>query len=209
MKKRTLITIIALALVLVMLLSGCSKKLKLKNAKIVDPKTGSEYVYTNGLLIPKSVSSEVYATFKYNGVSVNYYEVEGLDPTEWLYSEIGDFIYAGSEELPCFEKFAANRMYICYNNDVMYSIADITDETMLSKVGELYLKGTRENPSYNDSNTYKLVFESETYKNFYYVINLVVTADGYFIYSRNEGIFVNAGELFVDYVNPYSYSEDY
>ncbi|MCQ2427488.1 MAG: hypothetical protein MJ137_03655 [Clostridia bacterium] len=211
MKKNTLKTAGALISALILLLSftSCSSKLKLKGSKIVDPKTGSEYVYVPGNFIPKSVSEEVYATFRYNGVSVKYFEIEGLKPTEWLYSEIGDLIYSGNEKLPTFTEFGAKKMFICYNNDVMFSLAEISNSDSLAEIIKCYNEGEKLSPNYFNANTYRLIFESDSYKSIYYMLNLVVTPEGYFIYNRFEGYMVDAGDLLSPYVEPYSYAEDY
>ena len=198
-----------LALLLLLLsLAGCTTKLKLKKTKIVDPKTGSEYVYTPGKYLPKSVSEDVYAVFELNKVKVNYYSIEGLAPEEWLVSEVGDVIYAGSESLPDLTGFEPSRLHISYNTDVLFALALIEDSETISKVIDRYTTGEKLESSYLEANTYRLLFESEKYPAIYYMLYLTVTPSGFFINDRTEGYMIEATDLFSGYVDPYSYSED-
>ena len=199
--------VLALAMI-ILSLAGCTTKLKLKKTKIVDPKTGSEYVYTSGKYLPKSVSEEVYAVFELNRVKVNYYSIEGLAPEEWLVSEVGDVIYAGSESLPDLTGFEPSKLHISYNTDVLFALALIDDTETISKVIDRYTTGEKLEASYLEANTYRLLFESEKYPAIYFMLYLTVTPSGIFINDRTEGYMIEATDLFSGYVEPYSYSED-
>lgn len=195
-------------LVFVFSLSGCTAKLKFKNSKIIDPKTGAEYVYTSGCYLPKSVSEEVYAVFDFKDVKVNYYEIEGLDPSEWLVSEVGDMIYAGSDRLPDLAEFAPVSFHIGFNSDILFSLAEVTDKEKVDLTVRRCIEGEKLDANYLDANTYRILFESEKYPCYYYMLYLIVIPDGYYIYDRTGGYMIEAGDIFSDLVDPYSYTED-
>lgn len=210
--KRKLLTAVCVLLASAAALSlfGCGRQLKIdtRSAAIYDTKSKIRYDYVSANYLPKSVAEEKYATFVQNSVKVDYYEVEGLSPDKWLYSELGELIRArGTADLPDFSGFNPNSLLICYNSDLNFTFAEIDDPAKVSEIADRFNNGTASNPVYFDHETYKLLFSSPDYPEFYYRLLLIVTEEATYLFDRYTQRYVEAGDLFADTVPAYSYED--
>ena len=211
--KRKLLTAVCVLLASAAALSlfGCGRQLKIdtRSAAIYDTKSKIRYDYVSANYLPKSVAEEKYATFVQNSVKVDYYEVEGLSPDEWLYSELGELIYSGDAgSLPDISGFHPDSVIVAYNTDLNFTLAEINTLEQTEKIVERFVNGEPAHPTYYDHDTYKLLFLSPDYQYLYYQLWLIVTSDGTYIFDRFTQKYVEAGDLFSDVVPDYSY-EDY
>ncbi len=201
MKKLIRFVSLFLSLVICLcLFCSCSAKLKFKNGKIVDSKTGVEYSFVSSVYLPKTVSTEVYAVFEHNDVKIDYFSIQDVDPEKWLVSENHDVIYSGDvTELPDLRGYNPNQMLICYNYDTPLSIVDERDASQISSIIEAFTNGDVETPTMYDYTTYKIIFVSEEYPDFYYMLRLRVTEDKMYLCDLSTGAHVDVTDLFNTY----------
>ena len=201
--KKSCIRILSLVLALCALcgaLTSCANKLKMKKDKFVSSKTGVEYSVVRSVYLPKSVSDEVYAVFEKNGVKIQYFEVEGLNPEEWLVSDQNDFLYAGDiKTLPSFAEFGANEMLVCHNSDVLFSFIDEKNADQIAKIVERVSTVTPIEKNYYECNTYILAFASDKYPALYYRLKLAVTPDRTYVVDPSIGANYDVTDLFAGY----------
>ena len=212
MKKTVLSRILTFLLVLCVLCGAfcsCGNKLKMKKGKFVSSRTGVEYSIVRSVYLPKAVSEEVYATFEQDDVKVDYFEAEGLDPEEWLVSELGDFLYAGdTSALPDLSGFGAKEMLICYNGDVLFSIIDETDAQKVADIVRRVGEVTPIEKNYDDFNAYRVVFASDTYPAIYYQMKLAVTEENIYLVDSSIGANYEVTDLFSGYADLAYVDED-
>lgn len=212
MKKTTLslVCVLLAAVLCLPLLTGCGKRLVMSGTRLTDKQNHVSYSDVSGTYLAKAVSSEVYATFRLNGVKKNFYTIEGLDPLEWLSSEYGELFYSGTEVLPGLGGFGAESILICTNSDIPMSLYDIQDKALVERIVLAFESGENVDISnYLHADYYSVRFSSSRYPSLYYALKMVVTDDGVFLYSRYDGIAVAMGDLFEGYVpDLYSYDEE-
>jgi len=198
--KRVSALILAIAL-MGLAFSSCGAKLSLKGGMFVNSKTGVKYSAIRGVYLPKAVADEPYITFKMDDVEIEYYEIEGLSPEEWLVSDGGDLIYSGdASKLPEFADFGSNSMFVCRNSDVLFSIINEKDQTKIDSIVGLVKNTTPVSISLNDEyESYKVLFSSDAYPYIYYQFKLFVTADTMYLVDPSIGAYYDATSLFSSY----------
>ncbi len=201
MKKRIICLVMAL-ICLVLSLTSCSNKMVMDGGGLTHQKTGIKYYYVTDICYqPKQYASEPYTSWKYNDVKVEYYAINGLKETEWLYCPIlGELLCATDEELPGIEGFGASSAFIAVEATNPYSIHELKDREFINKVIARYLDETT--PSYSTvmhTSNYSLKFVSEKYPSLYYSMILVADADGVYIHDRMQGRYIDMGDLFDQY----------
>ncbi len=192
----------ALALMLALpMFTSCANTFVNNAGNMTDKKTGITYTYVyTSVYQPIAVSTESYIIWKHNNVKINYYPIEGLEPTEWLYSDYGELLCSTGEELPSLEGFGAKGAFICLEGTSAVSLFEIKDKTTVDKIVEAYTTGEREKyPSDPSGSTFSLKFISDEYPEFYYNLILIAYADSTYLYDRLNGIYVNMGDLFDEY----------
>jgi hypothetical protein len=197
---------ILVSAVILLICASCGRGLEIKGDKVYDPKSGVSYHFVPSCYQPKGYSEEVFAVFELNGVTVDYYTVEGADSSEWLYSELKELIYSGDvSDLPDLSQFGADKLFLCYNSDANFSFDEITDKELLGRISDRFVSGERVNPTYYDHETYRLLFESAKYPSLYYMILLIVTGDAMYMHDRLSGVYVEATDLFSERIDFFSY----
>lgn len=207
MKNNRNIRLASVLLALLMLMAvftSCGKRLTIKGAKLTDRKLGVTYTIVPNCE-PKSVSKEVYATMKVNGVTTDYYTIEGLDPAKWICDEYGQVYYSGEWTCTDIRDFKPKSVLICTNSDISMSIAEISSAAEIDRIVKLVTEG--ENVSYPNTTTnfYALRFESSEFPELYFCMKLVCNGDEVYINYRdlNNGInvCVDAGHIFDVYIS--------
>lgn len=198
--KRT----ICIALVLVMMLpmlASCANTFVNNAGNMTDKKTGITYTYVyTSVYQPVAVETESYIIWKHNDVTIDYFPIVGLEPTEWLYSEFGELLCSTGETLPSLEGFRAKSAFICLEGASAVSLYEITDKKKLEAIVERYTTGEREKyPSDPSGASFSLKFMSDEYPEFYYSLVLIAYPDSTYLYDRLNGIYVNMGDLFDEY----------
>ena len=178
-------------------------KLRKQNGNgLTHKKTGISYTYVlDPCYQPKEYEKDAYTKWKYNDVTVEYFPIAGLDPTEWLYCPtMGEILCSTGEELPDIIGFEAKNAYICIESTTAYTIYEIKEQDLVDKIIERFL--SEDAPSYStimESSNYTLKFESEKYPDFYYSMILVADEDGVYIHDRMNGRYIDMGLLFDEY----------
>lgn len=198
--------------ILSMLLS-CAAILSSCSASLVSLK------YEDGVMYNKSQKLEYYAApTNYEPVSVGeeyayyqksdmvLYEITGLDPKEWLtqaYAGSATTIFYSTDiTLPTLEELEPNKLYICSNEEITYSVATVEDKEIIDKLIDLFMNGEYEEwPLVNSIVTYELKFYSEEkYPHIYYNLTYGEFEEGKFIYDRNTKRSVRIDDILIDYI---------
>ncbi len=183
-------------------LTSCADRLVLTGGGLKNKKTGVEYSYVlNPAYQPIEHAKESCTKWKYNKITVEYYEIAGLSADEWLYCPtLGEVLCATGEELPGLEGFGASGAFICIEAAITYSLYEITDQEFIDKIVARYLDPAT--PSYStvmETSNYSIKFTSEKYPEFYYSLVLVSDVDGTYIHDRMTGRYIDMGNLFDEY----------
>ncbi len=201
MKKRFVCFAMAV-ICLALSLTSCADRLTIDGRGLTHKKTGITYAYVMNMAYqPIEYESEPFTKLKYNDVTVDYYAVKGLEPSEWLYSPLlGELVCATGAELPELEGFGAEQAFICIEATNPYSIYDISDKV---KVDAIVAKILDENtPTYSTimpSSNYTIKFTSKQYPQFYYSLVLVADEDGVYVHDRMNKKYIDMGSLFDEY----------
>ncbi len=193
----------ALALVcLALSLTSCSNRMVLNGGGLTHKKTGITYTYVfDPCYQPIEYQKDAYTKWKYNDVTVEYFAIAGLEPTEWLYCPVmGELICSTGEELPDVAGFEPTKAYICVEAATAYTIYEIKDQAEVDKIIERFIDEST--PSYStimETSNYSIKFESEKYPEFYYSMILVADMDGVYIHDRMSGRYIDMGSLFDEY----------
>ncbi len=201
MKKRFICFAMAL-ICLALTLTSCSDKLVMDGSGLTHKKTGITYSYVMDVCYqPVGYDKDPYTKWKYNDMKIEYYAVQGLEPTEWLYSPIlGELLCSTGEVLPGIEGFGAETALICVEAVTPYSIYEIKDGAAVEQIIARLLD--ENTPSYSTilpTSNYTLKFESKKYPHFYYSMVLVADEDGVYIHDRMQGKYFDMGDLFDEY----------
>ena len=211
---KTIKRIICFAMALICLslsLVSCADRLVMTGTGLTNKKTGIAYSYVlDPAYQPIEHAKESYTKGKYNKITVEYYEIAGLSPEEWLYCPtLGEVLCSTGEELPGLDGFEATGALLCIEAAIPYSIYDITEQEFIDKIVARYLDPAT--PSYStvmETSNYSIKFTSEKYPEFYYSLVLVCDVDGTYIHDRMTGRYIDMGDLFDEY-DLYNLDEDY
>ena len=199
---KRIVCLILTAITLTVSLTGCTNKLEITPDGLTHKKTGISYTYVlDPCYQPVEFTEEAYTKWKYNDMTVEYHQIKGLSPEEWLYCPItGDILNSTDTELPDLIGFEPTSAAICIESTTAYSIYDIDDPDLLAKIVEEYMSEDAKTYSVvGQSSNYSLKFISKKYPAFYYSVVLVADADGVYIHDRMSGRYVDMGRLFDEY----------
>lgn len=199
---KRIICLILSAVCLALSLTGCADRITMTGNGLTHKKTGISYTYVlDPCYQPKEYATDPYTKWKHNDVTVEYFAIAGLEPTEWLYAPMmGEILCSTDEVLPDITGFEANGAFICIEAATPYSIYEITDQTEVDKIVERMLD--EDAPSYSTimtSTNYTLKFVSEKYPELYYSVVLVADVDGVYVHDRMTGRYVDMGHLFDEF----------
>ena len=148
---KTIKRIICFAMALICLslsLVSCADRLVMTGTGLTNKKTGIAYSYVlDPAYQPIEHAKESYTKWKYNKITVEYYEIAGLSPEEWLYCPtLGEVLCSTGEELPGLDGFEATGALLCIEAAIPYSIYEITEQEFIDKIVARYLE-IKENPN--------------------------------------------------------------
>jgi hypothetical protein len=148
------------------------------------------------------------------------YQIAGAAKGEWVTTADGDVLYKKGVKLPTPVEFGAKSIYVCREGESIHAFARIEKSVEVSAILKAYLEGESiPYPNKMAEQSLRLRFVSDDYPFLYYrltyleyagdVIVYTTDADGneietnygkYFIYNRDEGRCVPAGDVVHKYV---------
>lgn len=198
--------LLSLIFALVFVLCACSSSLvtlKYENGQMINSWSGLKYNAAPLNYQPFSVG-EPYALYKKGNLTL--YEIEGLDPKKWLTEEysggLTTVFYNPSETLPSLAEMEATKVYICYEDEVTYAVAEINDGEVINKLIDLYVNGEHEEwPMLDSIQTFELKFYSENkYPHLYFNLTYGEFSSGKYLYDSTTKRSVNIGNLIDEYL---------
>lgn len=183
--------------------SGTLVNFKYENSQMINKKLGLAYNAAPLNYQPVSVG-EAYGYYK--KIDLTLYEINGLDPKEWLTEEyIGastTIFYSDKITLPRLSELGANKIFVCVEDELTYSLSTIDNIDIINSLIELYENGEYEEwPLINSIQLYELKFYSEDkYPHLYFNLTYGEFPEGKFIYDRSTKRSVNIGNLLDDYI---------
>ena len=193
-KRKKLIALFVLTVLIALVLVSCSDNaLKFRNdgntGNLIDDENDRYYVYCKGYLQAAAIKPVLYAR---GDRKEKLYEVEGLDPAEWLSEDISvgvAFLFRASNiDEPTLEEFETERIHITIAETAVIQVGLIGDKEDVDKiVGEfLYNKEVAYPDFVTDYFTFN--FESAKYNGIYYVLTyLVDEKNNAYLYDRWTG----------------------
>lgn len=129
-----------------------------------------------------------------------FYTIEGMDPAEWLTEEWGTVFYATSMPLPTLAEMEPVEVLICIEETSTFVVAEITGSDDIAELISEWENGEAlEYPAVNPTLSRRVKFVSEKYPGIYYsLIYLEYSDGGKYLYSRDDGRFVEVGSLISD-----------
>jgi len=104
-----------LSLALVLGFCACSNRLHkvtYDKKNYTDTQTGAVYQSLPNCYEPRAKGEE-YASLNLSGSKQTFYEVDGLDPLQWLTTQYNDLYCSTDITLPSFSKWNASELYFC------------------------------------------------------------------------------------------------
>jgi hypothetical protein len=219
--KRTLAAALALLSVLgLVACSGTKITYDAQSGSYTDKK-GNEY-----LRAPSAYEPVSYETDKTFGKMIagigefDLYQIANANEGEWVTTADGDVLYKEGIQLPTLAEFGTSHIYICREGESIHAFANIQKSDEIYAILKAYLEGESiPYPNKVANESLRLRFASDQYPFLYYrltyleyasdVIVYTTDADGnevetnygkYFIYNRDDGRCVPAGDVVHTYV---------
>ena len=195
-----------LILLAILLLVSCSSSLvtlKYEDKHMINKRLGLSYVAAPLNYQPVSVG-EAYAY--YEKADLTLYEIQGLDPEEWLTEEYTGasttIFYSEDITLPTLKELGANKIFVCLEGEVIYSLATVDDVQLINDVIDLFENGeATEWPLIDSIQRYELKFYSEDdYPHIYYNLSYGEFPEGKFLYDRSTKRCVEIGDILDEYI---------
>lgn len=185
-------------------LASCANSIEYDKSTNVyaDKKTGVSYTDAPSCYEPREIGKK-YAAWRNEYATVDFYTVEGADPLLWLTEEGGTVFYDRDHvTLPELDEMECSEVLVCVEGTVLYAVADITAAEHISSLVALWETGESiDYPATEPTRNYKLKFVSEKYPFLYYNLVYVEYSDGAYLYCRDTGRCVPAGEIIADYLD--------
>lgn len=172
---------------------GCAPKLRqmtvvtASDSKMYykDEKTGHEFIEMNLSFMPVALKDE-YAELKLKSETITLYEIEGLDPEEWLATKDGVVLKEKTIEVKKLSELHLTRVDVFVSSGSSVVIEKITDPDVLAGLGLGGQAGeTFDLPLETPAETYLLRMVSEEYPNLYYSVKFLVYGQPVAGYSDN------------------------
>lgn len=207
MKTPTKILLTSALLLSALLCQSCSGtlvNLTYKDGQLINKRLKLCYNAASTSYEPVSVG-EAYGY--YGDIDMTLYEITGLDPREWLTQEYAGtattIFYNEDIVLPTLSEMDPNKMFICLNEAITFSIATVEDEAVIDELINLFENGEEtEWPLIDSTVIYNLKFLSEdNYPHIYYNLIYGEFEEGCFLYERSTKRCVEVGTLISDIVS--------
>ncbi|MBQ9080318.1 MAG: hypothetical protein IJY27_04515 [Clostridia bacterium] len=198
----------AIALMLVMLmLTSCTlglDKLEYDNDAntYTDTKTGISY--TDAPTRYEAVSvGEKYAKWRNSATTVIFHSMEGADPAEWLTESGKVLFYADGVTLPEPDEMDINKILVCVDGEHIMTLASIENAEHIDSIIDTWQNAEAvEYPALTPTINYRIKMVSPTYPWMYYNLIYIEYSDGgCYLYSRDDGRCVEAGDLIRGYLD--------
>lgn len=201
MKNLKLLT---LAMVCLLLLCSCANRLDYDktNNIFTDQKTGVRY--TDAPFCYESrETGDKYAVWKNKYDTVDFYTMDGADPQLWLTEEGGTVFYdVDHVTLPELSEMEISEVLVCVEGNTLYAVAEIKSAEHISELISLWDSGESiEYTGMTPSNHYRIKFVSEKYPFLYYSLIYVEYSDGAYLYCRDTGRCIPAGNIIRGYLD--------
>jgi hypothetical protein len=130
---------------------------------MINKRLGLSYVAAPLNYQPVSVG-EAYGY--YEKADLTLYEIKGLDPEKWLTEEYSGasttVFYSKDITLPTLTELGANKIFICLEGEIIYSLATVEDIELINEVIDLFENGESvEWPLIDSIQRYEIKFYSE------------------------------------------------
>lgn len=189
---------------LLLLLCSCTNSIKYDSStrQYVDQSTGA--AYTDAPMCYEACAmGEKYAVWKNDIAAVDFYTVKDADPLLWLVEEGGTVFYSDSATLPELHEMGVNEVAVCVDyNTSKYVLAEISDAEHINALIETWESGESvEYPATTPNVNYRVRFKSESYPFLYYSLIYLEYSDGAYLYCRDTGRCVPAGDIIRGYLD--------
>ena len=197
---------LVLAAVALFIFTSCSASLvnfKYENGKLINKGQKLEYYPAPNNYEPVSVG-EAFGYYKKTDLVL--YEIQGLDPKEWLTQEYAGsattIFYSTSLTLPTLAELEPTKLYICGGDTLTYAVATVEDKDAIANLIDLFENGEYEEwPLVNSIETFELKFYSEDkYPHIYYNLTYGEFEEGKFIYDRTTKRSVRIDDALIAYI---------
>ena len=188
------------------ILLSCSTSLvnfKYENKHFINKRLGLSYTAAPLNYQPVAVG-EAYGY--YEKADLTLYEIKGLDRNKWLteeYNGASTTIFCADDVvLPSLKELGANKILICLEGELIYSLAVVEDIELINQVIDLFINGEAATwPVIDSIQRYELKFYSEdNYPHIYFNLSYGEFPEGKFIYDRETKRCVEIGSILDQYV---------
>jgi|GEM_PF-1447383 len=180
------IIIISMIISITSVFMSCGNTLKFKNdgvtGNLIDETNGRYYIYCKGYLRAASILNGVYAK---GDRGEKLYEVDGLDPAEWLSEDITAFaapflFREQSVEEPVFADFETKIIHITITEEITLAVGAIQDKADIDIIANDFLNNEEVPVPEFITDVFTFNFESDKYKGIYYILE-------YYVDEKNDG----------------------
>ncbi len=219
--KRLLLAMVALITVLCLISCGGTKiNYNSEDGSYTDKK-GNKYLHAPTAYEPVSYESDKPFGKMIAGIGeFDLYQIANANEGEWVTTADGAVLYRDGVKLPTLEEFGTSHIFICREGEKVHAIANIQKSDEVAQILKTYLEGESiPYPGRTASESLRLRFASDEYPFLYYRLTyleyssdvIVYTTDAqgneietnygkYFIYNRDDGRCVPAGDVVHTYV---------
>lgn len=219
--KRILFAALALTMALCLCACGGTKiKYNGEDGSYTDKK-GNEYLRAPAAYEPVSYETDKAFGKLIAGIGeFELYQIAHAPEGEWVTTADGDVLYRKDVQLPSLTEFGATNIYVCREGEKIHAFANITKTDEINAILKTYLEGESiPYPNKVATESLRLRIASDKYPFLFYrltyleyasdVIVYTVDAQGneietnygkYFIYNRDDGRCVPAGDVVHTYV---------
>ena len=192
------------ALMCILLLCSCTNNLKYDQTQnlYIDRKTGEGYVDAPLCYEAREIGDK-YAKLRNDYTTIDFFTMEGADPLLWI-TEEGKTIFYNRDKvtLPDLVDMEINEIMLCVEGDTLYAVVDIVKSDHISAVIAEWESGESiEYTATTPSCHYSVKFASDKYPFMYYSLVYVEYSDGAYLYCRDTGRCVTAGEVISGYLD--------
>lgn len=196
----------ATALALTFSLTACASTISLnpEGGLYHDTENGVAYAMAPMCYEPQAIG-DAYASFKSGSIKVVLYEVEGLDPTDYLteeYSGASSMFVASDIALPDLTGFKPTTIHMCVQSNSVWEFATVTDQAEIDEVVRAFTEGESvPYPATTPAADLRFKFESPDYPGLYYNLVYVDYGDARYLYDRETRRCVDIGDLLREYID--------
>ena len=183
--------------------SGTLVNLKYEDGQMINKRLGLAYTPAPITYEPVALG-EAYAY--YEKAKMTLYQIEGVDAEDWLSQAYAGsattIFYSDDYTLPTLSEIDPDKIYVCSNEEITYSIATVEDKEIINTLIDLFQNGEfAEWPLVDAINTFELKFHSDNnYPFLYYNLTYGEFPEGKFLYDRNTKHSVMIGNLLDEYI---------